>query len=150
MIFWRVFERLRGRKIAHCQFTTFHQWNPSLIVSFVRCRSTSRFPLSRTPLLLRQNNALEDFQNQHQLTLTILSLRKIHDEVQKFSLAEVGSVLYWARAGELSINSTEPLTFSFSDWNMTSQRKTRYLLIIEKIWGCLPFTWRNTYGLCKW
>ena len=29
-------------------------WEPPLIVSFARCRSTNRFPLSLTPLLLRQ------------------------------------------------------------------------------------------------
>ena len=28
MFFWRSFARLQGRKMAHCQFTKVHQWNP--------------------------------------------------------------------------------------------------------------------------
>ena len=67
MFYWRDFARLWGIKIAHCQFTNVHQWNPSgshhtLIVSFACCPSTNHFPLSLIPLLLRQNKALEHLQ----------------------------------------------------------------------------------------
>ena len=103
MFFWRGFARLRGRKIAHCQFTKVHQWNPSesrhwsfpsneqMKKLSVRQRwaRTGREQQSRTTtkddlVLPRSIFCRWGRGNQRQLPPTILYLRKIHEGVEYF------------------------------------------------------------------